>query len=294
MTTARDQLRIATWNCFGVPQSFEDFALGRPFWPERLVAPEVVSALSGFDVVCVQENLTDRVRESLEVLAAAAGFEALWFDPMGPDGPTGTFVGGGLAILSRFPIDVRFTRLPRGAGPDGWARKGFAVADVTLPSGRGIHVVNTHLQADDYTVPGDACLEARAEQLAELVAAVEALGHTGRPAVLCGDFNVAHGSDEFARVEAALGPGLVELASRAGLATYDTGRNDLAATFHSGGPERAQLDHLWVTVGAFEVEDVRMVLDEPLGDLGEAPAAYDKRPFASDHFAVGATLTVVG
>lgn len=286
-------VRVATWNCFGVPCSFEDFALSRPFWPERLVSPEVVRALAGYDVVCVQENLTDRVRESLEHLREAAGFDALWFDPMGPDGATGTFVGGGLAFLSRLPIDVAFTRLPRGAGPDGWARKGFAVADVTLPDGRVVHVVNTHLQADDHTVPLDDCRAARAAQLAELLPAAMELARSGRPTIVCGDFNVPHGTDEFARLEEALGARFVELASRAGLATYDTTRNDLAAAFHSGGPARAQLDHVWVSADAFEVHDVRALLDEPLEDVRATPDGWDKRAFASDHFAVGATLGLV-
>ena len=289
-----ERLRVATWNCFGVPQSFEDFARSRPFWPERLVAPEVVRALAEHDVVCVQENLTDRVRESLEALRDAAGFASLWFDPMGPCGATGTFVGGGLAFLSRLPMTVRFTRLPRGAGPDGWARKGFAVADVTLPSGRVVHVANTHLQADDDSVPGRGCRDARAAQLAELAPAMRALADAGRPALLCGDLNVAHGSDEFSSVEAAFGEHFVELASRAGLATYDTARNDLAAAFHTGGPERALLDHVWVTARAFEVHDVRALLDEPLEGLGPAPADYARRAFASDHFAVGVTLALVG
>jgi endonuclease/exonuclease/phosphatase family metal-dependent hydrolase len=290
-----ERVRIATWNCFGVPHSLADFAAGRPFWPERLVSSEVVRALSEFDVVCIQENLVDGVRESLERVKEAAGFAHLWFDPMGPDGPSGTFVGAGLALLSRLPLrEVRFSRLPRGAGPDGWARKGFALADVVLPSGRVIHVVNTHLQADDANVPGDACRDARAAQLAELAGAVMELCKGGSPAILCGDMNVAHGTDEYERVRAALGDELVELASRAGLATYDTSKNDVAATFHSGGPERALIDYIWVSPKAFEAVDVRTILDQPLVDLGAPPAEYDRRPFASDHFGVGAVLELVG
>lgn len=294
MSQAPDTVRIATWNCFGVPHSLEDFAAGRPFWPERLVSPEVVRALGELDVVCIQENLVDRVRQSLEYVRDAAGFSELWFDPMGPDGPTETFVGGGLAILSRFPLDVSFARLPRGAGPDGWARKGFATARIKLPTGRVIHVVNTHLQADDDSASPEACRSARRAQLAELQEATARLCRTGVPAVLCGDMNIAHGTDEFASVEAALGGELVELASRAGLTTYDTGRNDVAAAFHSGGPERALLDYIWVSANGFEADEARTILDEPLVDLGPAPEAYGRRPFASDHFGVSVTLRLVG
>src|SRR5687768_7970365 len=91
-----DRVRIATWNCFGAPQSLEDFLSGRPFWPERLEDPAVVATLAGYDIVCIQENLVDRVRVSLEALQVAAGFSELWFDPMGPCGQSKTFVGGGL------------------------------------------------------------------------------------------------------------------------------------------------------------------------------------------------------
>src|SRR6185436_12441009 len=100
MDPATDRLRIATWNCFGAPTSADEFMAGRPFWPERLEAPEVFAALAEHDVVCVQENLMPRVRESLDRLQRAGGFAELWFDPMGPDMDDGTFVGGGLAILS--------------------------------------------------------------------------------------------------------------------------------------------------------------------------------------------------
>jgi endonuclease/exonuclease/phosphatase family metal-dependent hydrolase len=289
MAPAFDRVRVATWNCFGVPQSFEDFARSRPFWPERLVAPDVVRALAEHDVVCVQENMTDRVRESLEHLRDAAGFSSLWFDPMGPDGPTGTFVGGGLAILARLPMEVAFTRLARGAGPDGFARKGFAVATLRMPSGRALRVVNTHLQADDDSATLEACRAARATQVAELARAVASLREAGS-VLVCGDLNIPAGTAEFASVDEAFGGALVEVASRAGLATYDTTANDLAATFHTGGPPRAQLDHLWVPAAGAVVEGVRALLDAPLEGLGPAPAGYTGRAFASDHYALGASI----
>src|SRR4051794_40405810 len=102
-----EHLRIATWNCFGAPTSADDFFAGRPFWPERLESRAVLETLADYDLVCVQENLVERVRESLERLQRAGGFAELWFDPMGPDLDDNTFVGGGLAILSRFPLRAR-------------------------------------------------------------------------------------------------------------------------------------------------------------------------------------------
>jgi endonuclease/exonuclease/phosphatase family metal-dependent hydrolase len=180
--------------------------------------------------------------------------------------------------------------LPRGEGPDGFARKGFAIADIELPSGSVIHVVNTHLQADDANVPGDACRRARAAQIANLSVALKPLLEGGEPVLLCGDFNVAHDSDEYASLEAAVGAGLSNLAVRAGLSTYDVARNDLAAIFHSGGPTRALIDYIWASARHFGASDVRTILDEPCPEVGVAPAPHTARPFASDHFGIGATL----
>lgn len=284
-----DRIRIATWNCFGAPPTAEDFFAGRPFWPERLVSRAVVETLATYDIVCVQENLVDRVRESLEELQRAAGFTELWFDPMGPDLTDGTFVGGGLAILSRWPIRVRFERLPRGAGPDGFARKGFAVADIELPSRRVIHVVNTHLQADDLHVPASVCREARGAQLAGLARAVAELCAKGAPVLVCGDLNVAYGTDEYQELVRHFGSGLADLTASAGLSSYDAIRNDLAANFYSGGPKQALFDYIWAS-RPFELSEIRTILDEPIPELGAPPAPHSVRPFASDHFGIGATL----
>ncbi|MCC6551896.1 MAG: endonuclease/exonuclease/phosphatase family protein [Polyangiaceae bacterium] len=286
----RERLRIATWNCFGVPPSIEDFFSGNPFWPERFESRALVEALSSHDVVCVQENLLEGVRARLEGIRAAAGFAELWCDPMGPDAADNTFVGSGLAIFSRFPVSVRFSRLPRGAGPDGFARKGFAVADVRLPSGRVVHVVNTHLQADDPHVPLEDCRAARAAQITELAAAISELAGRG-PTVLCGDLNVIHGTDEYDEVHRALGGALQDLSARSGLATWDVERNDVTAHFlPPGSPDRALLDYIWASPGRFTAGEVRMILDEPLPDAVSCPLPPSLRPFASDHFGLAAVL----
>lgn len=290
-SVAQDSVRLATWNCFGAPPTVDDFFAQRPFWPERLEVREVAEALAPFDVVCVQENLVDRVRESLERLQRSAGFEHLWFDPMGPGADGSTFVGGGLAILSRLPMAVTFRQLPRGAGPDGFARKGFATAKITLPSGRALHLVSTHLQADDFNVPLEVSRATRAAQLDEILRAVAALD-AGVPAVLCGDLNVPHGTDEYDELSRALGDAWVDAPGRAGLVTYDCEANDIARTFHGGGPERMLVDYVFARGPHVEATDVRALLASPLVDVGGRPASYAKRAFASDHAGVGVTLTL--
>jgi endonuclease/exonuclease/phosphatase family metal-dependent hydrolase len=301
MTTGPETIRIATWNCFGTPVCADDFFSGRPFWPERFESAAVIETLSAFDVVCIQENFVERVRAALDHVRERAGFTELWFDRMGPDAEDGTFSGSGLAILSRWPLRTVFHRYARGAGPDGFARKGLAVAEVILPSGREVVVVNTHLQADDPHVPIEECREARAGQLTALADLIAPHRRAGRPVVVCGDLNVAHGSDEYASLLALLGGrstaeeamgALLDLTGAAGLRTYDVDRNDLAATFHSGGPDRALFDYIWVSPG-FHAHEVRTILDQPLADLGAPPPPHGARAFPSDHFGVGATLHIV-
>lgn len=288
-----DRIRIATWNCFGAPQNLEDFLAGRPFWPERLEEPAVLATLSGYDIVCIQENLVDRVRASLEALQVVGGFAELWFDPMGPCGETKTFVGGGLAILSRFPlVGTRFVHLPRGEGPDGYARKGFALTEVRLPSGRELYLANTHLQADDERASLLACQKARWSQLEGLREGIAGLVGDGAPLVLCGDLNVPHGSDEYEKVARLFGPELRDLAGRAGFHTYDTERNDIAARFHEGGPGKALIDYVWTSRRHVEPKSVAMILEEPIAELGGCPPGYAGRAFPSDHYGLGVVVEI--
>ncbi len=285
------QIRLATWNCFGAPQSLEDFLEGRPFWPERLTAPAVVETLSRYDIVCIQENFVGGVHERLESLRVAGGFSDLWHDPLGPDGEDKTLVGGGLVILSRFPIQARFFRLARGVGADGFARKGLALAEVRLPGGRELCLANTHLQADDGRVSPAECIEVRTSQIEALCDALRAPLSSGVPTVLCGDLNVPCGTDEYERLARLLGEGMTDLTARAGLLTYDTTQNDVARAFHEGGPERALIDYVWSS-RRVSAKQIGMELVEPIGDLAGSPDRYAGRAFASDHFGVGVTIEI--
>ncbi len=292
--TTPERIRVASWNCFGSPFDALSFFMGRPFWPERLSSPSVARALASYDLVCIQENLVHHVRERLEALRRAAGFAELWFDPIGPEIATGTYFGGGLAILSRWPIRARFVRLTTGAGPDLYARKGFTVAEVTLPTGSTVRLVNTHLQADYNYLPGPTCSGVRTRQIAELARTLGSPDAAPPPAtILCGDLNIPHGTEEYLALVGLLGGSLTDITAEAGLITYDVDRNDIAAAFHEGGAERCLIDYIWVSSDRFAVREVRALLEEPLSDVGRAPGKYRTRAFASDHFAVGATLDLL-
>jgi endonuclease/exonuclease/phosphatase family metal-dependent hydrolase len=287
-----ERIRLATWNCFGAPQSLDDFLDGRPFWPERLEASPVLETLSSYDIVCVQENMLDGVRERLTRLGEAAGFHEPWFDPMGPSGEDKTLVSGGLLILSRFPMRTHFVRLPRGVGPDAYARKGFALAEVRLPGGRELYVANTHLQADDARISLEECKAVRWAQLEALRDGLLPLLRDGAPVVLCGDLNVAWGSEEYERAARLFGEHMVDVVGPAGFATYDVGRNDVAAAFHEGGPEQALIDYVWAARRHIATRRTAVILDEPLPGLPGAPEGFAGRAFASDHFGVGVVMEI--
>ncbi len=283
-----NSIRIATWNCFGTPQSIEDFFESRPFWPERLCAPAVIETLRQYDIVCVQENFVEGVRAALVQIQREAEFSELWLDPLGYNAADKTLTGSGLAILSRFPMDVYFEKLARGGGPDGLARKGFARARVRLPGGQELYVHNTHLQADDFRVGDEECRRIRRRQIERLVQSVLEVMGPGIPSILCGDLNVPAGTDEYDEIASLLLPTHHDPVDTS-VVTYDTINNEMTRAFHCGGPDQGRLDHIWVDRGV-ESHEPHLFLQAPLDDVPSRPADYGGRVFASDHFGLGMTI----
>ncbi|MGO1049602.1 sphingomyelin phosphodiesterase [Crossiella sp. CA198] len=109
---------------------------------------------------------------------------------------------GGVAILSRWPIAERVQHVykPK-CGTDSFSAKGFAYTRINSPSGP-LHVLGTHLQADDGGCNGKAP-SVRAGQLAELAAYVRERNiPASEPVIVAGDLNVNLGTPEYT---AALG-----------------------------------------------------------------------------------------
>lgn len=288
MIMKKNSIKIATWNCFGTPQSIEDFFASKPFWPERLVARAVFETLRQYDIVCVQENFVEGVRAALLQIQREAEFSELWLDPLGYNAEDKTLTGSGLAILSRFPMEVYFEKLAPGGGPDGLARKGFARARLRLPGGRELYVHNTHLQADDFRVGDAECRRIRRLQLEGLVRSVLEAMSLGIPSILCGDLNVPAGTDEYDEIASLLAP-THEDPIDTKVVTYDTVNNDMTRAFHCGGPEQGRLDYIWVD-RAVEYDEAHLFLHEPLENIPSRPLDYSGRVFASDHFGLGLTL----
>lgn len=281
-------IKIATYNIFGTPQSFEGFLKSQPFWPERLLMPEVAQTLRHYDIVCIQENFLAGMQQTVLQMQRQAGFPELWADPQTPCGITKTLTGSGLAILSRFPLDVTVETLEKGGGPDGLARKGFCVARVRLPSNQEIWVYNTHVQADDFRVGDEECRRIRKRQLEGFLNSVRQATRAGIPTLVCGDFNVPANTDEYDEIAQMLLPTHADPITPSAI-TYDTIHNDMTREFHSGGPAQARLDYIWVDRN-LSAEHPHIFLAEPLQNVPARPSDYHGNVHASDHYGLGLTV----
>lgn len=144
---------------------------------------------------------------------------------------------GGVTILSRWPITHRVQYVyADGCGADWFSNKGFVYARLDV-DGRPVHVVGTHVQAEDPACFGRGA-DVRAEQFAELDGFLDGLAiPADEPIVITGDLNVVKESPEYATMLAALDATAPSFAGHP--YSWDPETNPLAS---SGG--REQLDYV--------------------------------------------------
>ncbi|SDK24538.1 sphingomyelin phosphodiesterase [Nocardioides sp. YR527] len=144
---------------------------------------------------------------------------------------------GGVTILSRWPITHRVQYVyADGCGADWFSNKGFVYARLDV-DGRPVHVVGTHVQAEDPACFGGGA-SVRAEQFAELDGFLDGLAIPAEePIVITGDLNVVKESPEYATMLAALDATAPSFAGHP--YSWDPETNPLAS---SGG--REQLDYV--------------------------------------------------
>jgi endonuclease/exonuclease/phosphatase family metal-dependent hydrolase len=284
---AADRVRVATWNCFGVPGGFVGLLTGRPNLPERLRSAPIARALAPYDVICIQENFLDSVSEFVEELADLLDMR-VWHDRMLPEVLERSVFGAGLAILSAQPLEVRLRMFDVPAcGMDMWASKGFASCELRTPSGASFRVVNLHLQSDDPPLRPSIYGPARSAQLRVLLDDLDRLEKM--PTIVCGDLNVPEGSDEYREIllPSMRTYGFTEVAEGMGLQTYSPSRNWMVKKYDPHALDM-RVDYVWTRSGdgrRFRTEGTpKLLLEEPL----------DEREglFASDHFGVGVDLVL--
>jgi endonuclease/exonuclease/phosphatase family metal-dependent hydrolase len=283
-----DRIRVATWNCFGVPSGLYGVLFGEPHLPKRFRIRHIAQALTAYDVICVQESFLDSVAAFFGELAEELDMH-LWHDRMLPHVIERSMFGGGLAILARQPLDVTFEMFAtRGCGFDAWACKGYATCELKTAAGASFRLVNLHLQSDDPKLAPHVYLPSRMAQLDHLLTGLRRTAPQ-LPTLLCGDLNVPEGSDEYHQVLAPRmhANGYVDVASGLGLHTYAPAKNSLLH-LHAPDEPDARYDYILTRDGperSFRVvTPPRLFFTEALGEPHEGPL------FASDHFGIGTEL----
>jgi endonuclease/exonuclease/phosphatase family metal-dependent hydrolase len=280
---------LTTWNCFGLPQNLLAWVGGDgPPEAHRLDHPELQTAISDHEIVCMQELWlmhANGLFARLPHLHKIRDHNRLSLWPP-------TALGAGLGIASRFRLTTSalhpFAR-PY-AGLDRLARKGMLHARLALSESPLVEIdlVTTHWQAGESA----AALRVRERQRRELTALVREANGAGRACFVCGDFNVdglglrAAQDSGYRELREAL-DGFADLGAADDRPTFHPLRNALARRELSPEPDQ-RIDYIFFrparTGPRLEILALKVTLDEPLPASAAGPST-----FASDHYALTAS-----
>ena len=271
-------LRIATANLWGVSVLGVDWA---DDIDERFAAMAHRLAENGprLDIVLIQEAWKDSARRALLAHPGVTRNFPFRVDVAEQPG------GGGLVILSRFPIELAaFHRFDRQGNcmkfweGDCLSGKGVLAARISI-HGRPFWIADTHLIAcyQRANEPETGCDqqdpngEVRWQQLTEVRRFVES-NVGGEPSLLAGDFNLTPTSRYFAAMTDTTGSANASRTADA-VDTVENGRRWTDLGDESLSPNR--LDYVWARPGdAFrwhQVESLRPIFTKPVA-LGEREA----------------------
>ncbi|MCX5231459.1 sphingomyelin phosphodiesterase [Streptomyces sp. NBC_00233] len=149
---------------------------------------------------------------------------------------------GGVSILSRWPITKKVQFIYNDAcGADYFSGKGFGYARLNV-NGANVHVLGTHLQADDTACGSGEAARVRAAQLGEMRAFVNKLNIPANEAIVyAGDMNIVRGGAEYPTLLSKLNA--VPPSFAGALYTMDPTTNSLAKARYAGKP-RQWLDYI--------------------------------------------------
>ena len=181
-------IKVVTFNIWDLYLYSKDRAVRIPAIIEHLTALDA-------DIIGLQESFIRKDRERIFSALAAAGLPHHQYFESG-------FVGSGLSIISRFPIEeAHFFRYSQGGKAhklkhgDWWAGKGVCLARLRLPYGIGyLDFFNTHIHARYRDDPYE---EVRMSQVRELEAFIEQSTSKTSPALVVGDFNTSASQPQY-------------------------------------------------------------------------------------------------
>ncbi|MBK9388270.1 MAG: endonuclease/exonuclease/phosphatase family protein [Planctomycetes bacterium] len=257
-TSPLEQLELATWNIWGLP----DELTGRG--PERYAEIAAAIERSGCDVIGLQEVWTDEARAAVLGLdgwhRASEELDLAWLSQCG------------LVTLSRWPVRRAFVRrFEVCASYDALVSKGALFTAIEVLSLGELHVWNVHLQSGT----GGDIEAARARQLEQLARWVRETSSPRIPCVVLGDFNCVAGAEP-RRAQKLLGCDL-ELRQGTPRPTWDPSSNCWAREEQPMAIDRILLNESFVARWEFGTA------------LAFAEAGPDGTPL-SDHYGLRARL----
>jgi len=242
------------------------------------------------DVIVLNEAFNRQSRALVAQLQAEGyaaspylgGFGGAWRGVSGRRRGIGGFIGGGVYVLSRLPIEEQYQHVYRSlrrTTTEALSNKGCLLVKLR-PDGEPLWVAGTHLHADER----GNCHSVRMAQLGELRAFVAATVPVGEPVVLAGDLNIEYydadgrpGTDR-AEADRAVGGNIAPQEVIHDF-TFD---GTLNALTHKDTPNyRNVLDY----VGVLQSRGHTM-------SIGTTTLGFEPGREASDHFPVLATVTV--
>jgi sphingomyelin phosphodiesterase 2 len=183
------RIRVGTLNAWALPEPFS-----RDVTP-RMQAIGAHLADLDLDVMAFQELWTDEARSIVARAARRAGFAHQWHSAQGLG------AGGGLLIVSRYPIEAagfepfRLSGHVEEAVRNGeyLSGKGVAFVRIATPAG-GVRIVDTHLHARYSKRASHRYISHRTAQVVQIAAAT---AESAEPLVMVGDFNFHEGEDDY-------------------------------------------------------------------------------------------------
>nr|WP_241955230.1 sphingomyelin phosphodiesterase [Staphylococcus chromogenes] len=195
-------LRITTHNVYFMPQALY------PNWGQMQRADLIAEApyIQNNDVIILNElfdrqatnQLQSRLRQEYPYQTPVLGNkDDRWDDAHGYI-HNAKVSNGGVGIVSRYPIARQEQHIyAQGHGADAMAKKGFVYVKI-IKQGQPIHIIGTHLQADNGGSSSAKDAEVRARQMAEIHQFIEEKHIPKNEMVLIGgDLNVQKGSQEY-------------------------------------------------------------------------------------------------
>lgn len=179
-----ETLKVLSWNVFMLPPPIKQSLQSAR---KRFIAKELAN--SGHDIYFLQEAFMGSFRsEVASALKKTHPYQKYLNKWRGSP-----FLSSGLQVISRYPIkSIDWVYYKSCAEADCLASKGALLLEMTLPSGKKVHVANTHLQA------GRKYGEIRRSQIYEVGRLFDRYEDPRIPQLLVGDLNIADTEPEYA------------------------------------------------------------------------------------------------